>query len=154
MVTNAPMTLGLGGVLITTLMGSGSLHDFTQSGQEPIELPIVAFESGLLTRWSSEDVGSESTEPLDSECQFFNFTKAYTSEFCEPFAITRVPTSVTNTALSRAVNCAAKFDTECIVSSEIGFAVPTVFITDYKSVLGMRELIAPRVVDLWTGEYM
>jgi hypothetical protein len=151
MVAQAATTVGAGGILFTTLMGSGIINDFTGKSDTHMELKESVFESGVLSQWSSEALGVEGNEPFDDECQFFNFTTAFTSEFCEPFAITRIQTSVTNAAISRSVRCAAKFDLECVLSSEIGFAVPAAFVADPKSEFGMRELIAPKVVDQWTG---
>jgi hypothetical protein len=151
MVAQAATTVGAGGILLTTLMGSGIISDFTGNSDTPLLLTETVFESGVLSQWDSEALGVEGNDPFDDECQFFNFTTAFTSEFCEPFAITRIQASLTNAAIARSVRCAAKFDLECVLSSEIGFAVPTAFVADPKSELGMRELIAPKVVDQWTG---
>ena len=151
MVAHAATTVGAGGVLLTTLMGSGLVGDFTGTPNAPLQLKERMLESGVLAEWDSEALGVEGNEPFEDECQFFNFTTAFTSEFCEPFAITRVQASVTNAAIARSVRCAAKFDLECVLSSEVGFAVPAAFVADPKSELGVRELIAPRVVDQWTG---
>ena len=152
MVTHNPATLGAGGVLLTTLMHSGFIPKIGEQAYEPTKLPEVAFQSGVLTKWESEESDAYSLEPFADECQFFNFTKAYKSEFCEPFAITRVQTSITNAAISRSVRCSAAYDLECILSSEIGFAVPAAFVPDHTSSSGMRELIAPKIIEEWSGE--
>lgn len=151
MVAQAATTIGAGGVLLTTLMGSGIIRELTGQSDAHIALTEETFSNGVLTEWDSESLGIDVKEPFENECQFFNFTTAYTSDFCEPFAITRVQTSVTRMAIARSAKCAAKFDLECVLSSEVGFAVPTAFVADHRSESGMRELIAPKVVDQWTG---
>lgn len=153
MVANAATTFGAGGVLLTTLMGSGMVGDFSsQSGGASLQLEERFFDSGVLLPWDSEGFGSDASEPLADECLFFNFTTAYNSEFCEPFAVTRIQSSVTNAALSRATRCAAKYNLECVLSSEVGFAVPAAFVADHRSDVGMRELLAPKIIGQWDGE--
>ena len=152
MVANAATTVGAGGVLLTTLMGSGMVGDFSSQAGAGLQLEERFLDSGVLLPWDSEAFGSESQEPLSDECSFFNFTTSYNSEFCEPFAVTRIQSSVTNAALSRATRCAAKHDLECVLSSEVGFAVPAAFVADHKSESGMRELMAPKIIGQWTGE--
>jgi hypothetical protein len=49
-------------------------------------------------------------------------------------------------AIERAVRCAAFFETECVLSPEIGVSIPAAFVYD-PSGEGMRMLIAPRILD-------
>jgi hypothetical protein len=152
MVANAATTVGAGGVLLSTLMGTGLVGDFSSQPGTGLQLEERFLDSGVLIPWDSEAFGSDASEPLSDECSFFNFTTSYNSEFCEPFAVTRIQSSVTNAALSRATRCAAKHTLECVLSSEVGFSVPAAFVADHTGPHGMREFMAPKIIGQWTGE--
>ena len=146
--TTAGLT-GMSGVLLTTLMSTGLF------GNKPVEineinLPLssVNFDKSILSTWVSEEVETFSDEPLSSECNFFNFTRQYTAEFCDAFTISRMQIGTVRLASDRALRCAAKTKTECVLSPEIGLAIPAVFLGDPKEASGIRVFIAPRVVDL------
>ena len=49
-------------------------------------------------------------------------------------------------ATARALKCAARVGTECVLSSEVGLAVPVVFLARQGHADGMKVLIAPRRV--------
>lgn len=146
--TTAGLT-GVSGVLLTTLMGSG-LFGNTPVDMEGINLPLssVNFDKSILSTWVSEEVETFSDEPLSSECNFFNFTRQYTAEFCDAFTISRMQTGTVRVASDRALRCAAKTQTECVLSPEIGLAIPAVFLGAPTEPSGIRVFIAPRVVDL------
>jgi len=100
----------------------------------------------VLTEWISEDFSSNSDTPLDGECNFFNFTTMVTSAFCAPFTISRMGSAILRTASERALRCVAKHDVECVLSTEIGLAVPALFLADHESAAGVRTLLAPRML--------
>lgn len=136
---------GVGGVLLTSMM--------LLSGEEPfdvdkLQLPThsVNVDHSILAKWMSEELDSLDDEPLSSECAFFDFSRQYESEFCDAFTISRMQVGTLRVAVERALRCAAKAATECVLSPEIGLAIPAVFLAAPESASGMRMLIAPRVV--------
>jgi len=109
-------------------------------------LERVNVDDALLSSWLSEDITSNTDEPLDGECSFYNFSRSFTSPFCDPFAISRMHKSTINAASDRALKCAAKYSVECILSPEIGFAVPVAFVGQHGASEGMKAVVAPRIL--------
>jgi hypothetical protein len=106
----------------------------------------VNVDDALLSTWISEGLDSLSDEPLDSECQFFNFSRAYTATFCSPFSISRIQTGTVRVATDRALRCAAKHGLECVLSGEVGFAVPAAFVAQHGATETMKAIVAPRLL--------
>lgn len=52
-------------------------------------------------------------------------------------------------ALNRALSCAAHFETDCILSPEVGLSVPAAFVYDQED--GLRMVIAPKLLDMPSG---
>jgi len=140
---------GMSGVLLTTLMGSGLLGN-TPVQMDSIELPLssVNVDKSILATWATEEIETFSYEPLPSECNFFNFSTQYTADYCDAFTISRMQSGTVRVASDRALRCAAKSQTECILSPEIGLAIPAVFLGAPAEPSGIRVFIAPRVVSL------
>lgn len=136
-----------GGALMVTLFGGTLLSG---PNNEPAAVPNVFervnVDDALLSRWLSEDLTSNTDEPLDSECNFYNFSKLFTSPFCDPFSLSRMHKGTIQAAASRALKCAAKHDIECILSPEVGFAVPVAFIAQHGDGDGMKVVVAPRIL--------
>jgi hypothetical protein len=151
--TGATVGTGAGGVLLTTLFGATMLQD-TPTHIEDLKLPVVPvnIDSALISEWLSESIESYSDEPLEGECGFFNFSKSHTSEFCDTFTISRMQSGTIAAATSRALKCAARAGTECVLSSEIGLAVPAAFLARQDSADGIKVLIAPRRVPRQKGD--
>ena len=70
----------------------------------------------------------------------------YTSDLCSHFSLSRMASNSAGRAIERAVRCAAWFETECVISPEIGVSIPAAFVYDPEG-KGMRMLIAPRILD-------
>ena len=136
---------GLGGILLTGLL-SGLFGPDKPIDGSTLDLPssAVNLDNSILSLWKSEQEYDEI--PLESECQFFNFSSQYTDELCDPFAISRIPTSSLRTASGRALKCAAKAKTDCVLSAEIGFSAPAAFIVAPELDAGVRAIIAPRII--------
>lgn len=151
--TGTTFGTGAGGVLLTTLFGATMLQD-TPMNLEDLKLPVVPvnIDSALISEWLSDRIESYSDEPLEGECSFFNFSKSHTAEFCDTFTISRMQSGTIAVATSRALKCAAKAGTECVLSSEIGLAVPAAFLARQDSNDGMKVLIAPRRVSMQKGD--
>jgi hypothetical protein len=135
------MTTG-GGVVLTTLLGSSML---APTPPIPMSEPM-RIDDALLSTWTSEDLTTNSDDPLDGECAFFNFSRTYASSYCDPFSISRMQSSTIRAAADRALKCAAKHEAECVLSAEVGFAVPAAFVSDHGSESGMLAIVAPRVL--------
>lgn len=146
--TTAGVT-GVGGVLLTTLMGSGMLGNAPLEIDE-IDLPThsVNVDRSILSLWVTEQIETFESEPLDSECTFFNFSRRYEAEFCDAFTISRMQPGTMRVAAERALRCAAKASTECVLSPEIGLAIPAAFLAAPEIESGVKTYIAPRVLPM------
>lgn len=133
-----------GGVVLTTLLGSSMLGP---APPIPMSDDPLRIDDALLATWTSEDIITNSDEPLDGECAFFNFSRTYASSYCDPFSISRMQSSTIRAAADRALRCAAKHEVECVLSAEVGFAVPAAFVADHGSETGMLAVVAPRVLE-------
>jgi hypothetical protein len=134
---------GAAGVVVTTLFGTTLL---APSPPPEVSHEPLRFDSALLSTWTSEQIVSNTDEPLDHECAFFNFSRSYASAFCDPFTISRMQASTIRAAADRALRCAAKHEVECVLSAEVGFAVPAAFIAQHGASDEMLAVVAPRVV--------
>lgn len=105
-------------------------------------------DNALLSTWASEDLAFDGDEPLAGECNFFNFSRAYTAGFCDPFSVSRMQASTVRAAADRALRCAAKHAVECVLSAEVGFAVPAAFVSRHDGSGGMHAIVAPRMLQL------
>tara|TARA_B100001109_G_scaffold252407_1_gene248306 strand:- start:44 stop:637 length:594 start_codon:yes stop_codon:yes gene_type:complete len=97
----------------------------------------------------SEDGAFLSTWDWDAqvpECKFYNGSYEYSNGLCSHFAIARMGAHTQIEATERALACAAHFETDCILSAEIGLAVPAAFVYDQEE--GLRMLIAPKMLPL------
>ena len=148
--TTAGVT-GAGGVFLTAIMSSGVMENAYMK-IESVELPLssVNTDKSLLSSWVTEDIETFDDEPLTSECNFFNFSTQYTGEFCDAFTISRMQYGTVQVASNRALKCASKTNTECVLSPEIGLAIPAVFFAAPESSSGIKTFIAPRVTTLPT----
>jgi hypothetical protein len=127
-----------GGLAITTILTSVGI--WRQDAVEP-EARSVNDDDSLLSHWPSEDISSDA----QPSCNFYNFSVIYTGELCSHFVIGR-SSSTPDHAFERATKCAALHQTECVLSPEIGLAVPAAFIV--QSTGKMRMILAPRILPL------
>ena len=112
-------------------------------------LPIVKVndDDSLLKEWASEMYGA----PADAapECAFFNFSIRYDANLCNHFVLGRA-SAMPRQALHRALRCAAQHETECILSPEIGLAVPAAFVFDARG--EVQTVLGPRLLPLQDAE--
>jgi hypothetical protein len=140
---------GAGGVFLTTLLGTTLLGDQPTDVQD-LNLPLtpVNVDQSLLSEWLSESYDSYSDEPLSGECQYFNFSRSYTSDFCDAFTLSRMQPGTIHQARMRALKCATKGETECILSHEVGLAIPVAFLARQDEKDGIKVIIAPRNITM------
>ena len=81
-------------------------------------------------------------------CAFYNGSYRYGGGLCSHLALARMTASTQQEALQRALRCAAYYETDCLLSPEVGFTVPAVFVYDEEA--GMRMLVAPKIVAMPT----
>ena len=107
----------------------------------PSSLPSlkVSEDGAFLSEWPSLD---DESPP----CQFYNATYQFSDGLCSHFAIARMSASTQKQATERALACAAHYETDCILSAEIGLAVPAAFVYDEEA--GLKMVIAPKVLAL------
>ena len=104
----------------------------------------VNVDDSLLSTWRSEDLLLD--EPFESECNWFNFTFSYSANFCDVFVVSRAHQSTIHLAAARALRCAARAGVECVLSSEVGLAIPAAFLAQHGGEAAMRAVVAPRVL--------
>ena len=79
-------------------------------------------------------------------CSYYNASHQIDGAICSHFSIGRLPSWVLESSLQRATECALEAETDCILSSEVGLAVPTAFVYDEESEGGLLAVVAPRVM--------
>jgi hypothetical protein len=97
--------------------------------------------TSLMSAWPSEAVAGNALPP---ECAFWNQSVVFSSEMCSLFVVNRAAAAYPS-ASARAMRCAAAFGVECVLSPEIGLAMPAAFLYDYATST-MRMLVAPKLV--------
>ena len=124
------------GIAFTTLLTSLGL--WTPETTNP-EIRRVNEDESLLSYWPSEDYHSDALP----ECDFYNFSVIYSSELCTHFVVSRF-SSTPIQAFKRATKCAALHKVECILSPEIGLAVPAAFVVPNAG--NLKMILTPRVL--------
>ena len=121
--------------LATLLGGSVWLVDL------PKPVVHVNEPSSFMSAWPSEAVAGSALPP---ECAFWNQSVVFSSEMCSLFVVNRAAAAYPS-ASARAMRCAAAFGVECVLSPEIGLAMPAAFLYDHATA-SMRMLIAPKLL--------
>ena len=110
-------------------------------------LPVVKINSddSLLAHWPSEEFHA----PFDAapECAFWNFSVQFDATLCNHFTIGRTA-STPSRALDRALACAGRHGTECILSPEIGLALPAAFVMSREDGASFSMVLGPRLLPL------
>lgn len=121
---------------LLTLLGGGLwLVD------DPPPVVRVNKNNDLFAAWPSESMTGTVLEP---ECAFYNQSVVFSSELCSLFVVNRVA-ALHHRAAQRAISCAAAYGGECILSPEIGLALPAAFLYDHASA-SMHMLVAPKLL--------
>jgi hypothetical protein len=128
------MTSKLAG-LVTLLGGGLWLID------EPPPVVHVNDHSGFMSAWPSEAIGSSGLPP---ECAFWNESVIFSDDMCNLFVVKRAAAAYAS-ASARAMRCTAAYGTECVLSPEVGLAMPAAFLYDHAT-SSMRMLIAPKLL--------
>lgn len=133
-----------GGGMLAMLFAAASLF----RSDEPVEpvVETVTNDGAVFVEWELDkrSIWDDGTEP-PAECTWNNGSVVYKSDFCSHFSLTRLASSTAAKATDRAARCAAAFETECVLSPEIGVSLPAAFVPRPGGV-GMRMLVAPRIV--------
>ena len=89
--------------------------------------------------------------PADAapECEFWNFSVQYDSNLCNHFTLGR-SSSMPQRAVHRALQCAAAHGAECVLSPEVGLAVPAAFVFDERG--QVQTVLGPRLLPLEDAE--
>ena len=135
--------LGATGGGLMTLIAASSWY----GGALPERVVVPATENGaVFAHWTMDDEtlwgDGQHVEP---NCTWWNGSVSYTSDLCSHFSLSRMASNNAGRAIERAVKCAAQYETECVLSTEIGVSIPAAFVYDPKG-SGMRMLIAPRIL--------
>lgn len=127
------MTFTSGAVATTLLFAGRSLWT-----EQPLPEVRVSSNGHLLSHDFAED--ENGTLP----CAFYNASYTYSHGLCSHFSIARTSAAVQNEALERALACAARHETDCILGPEVGLSVPAAAV--YSQEAGLRLVIAPRLL--------
>lgn len=117
------------------------------------DLPVVKIndDDSLMAHWPSEDYGA----PYDAEpeCRFWNMSVQYRADLCNHFTIGR-SASTPAKARERALACAGMHGTECVLSPEIGLAIPAAFlyVSTGEAIGTMRMVLGPRLLPVETAQ--
>jgi len=103
---------------------------------EGTESSFISMHAAVLP-WG----GDSGDEP---ECAFWNGTFQWDLGPCSHFSMSRLSRATMAEATSRAVACAARHSTDCILGPEVGIGLPAVFA--YDAAAGMRLVLAPRPI--------
>jgi len=68
----------------------------------------------------------------------------FSSDMCSLFVVNRAAAAY-RPAVARALRCTAAYGVECVLSPEVGLAMPAAFLYDYRTSV-MRMLIAPKLL--------
>jgi hypothetical protein len=124
----------------------GATAWFGANEAEPIVVSATA-SGQVFEEWPVDSAGllDEDQEPPQPNCTFWDAKVQFSSPLCSHFSLSRLAANHASRATERAVACAAMYDTDCLLSPEIGLSIPAAFLYDPTS-NGMRMVIAPRVV--------
>jgi hypothetical protein len=101
--------------------------------------PRVELDKSFLAEWLDDGSGPP-------PCAFYNGSYRYGGGLCSHLALARMSAATQQEALSRALACAAHYETDCLLSPEVGFSVPAAFVYDEDA--GLRMLVAPKLVPM------
>ena len=119
-----------------TLLGGGLwLMD------DPKPVVQVNENNNFMSAWASESLAGSSLPP---ECAFWNQSVVFSDDMCSLFVVNRAAAAY-HAASTRAMRCAAAYGVECLLSPEIGLAMPAAFLYDHAT-SSMRMLIAPKLL--------
>ena len=135
---------GVGGAAgLVTLLSSSSL---LFGGEH--NLPVVKVNENdlLLSVWESEQYDS----PLDTppDCRFWNFSVRYDASLCTHFTISRTSATMPTRARERALACAGAHGASCVLSPEIGLALPAAFLYDSDEASSIIMILGPRILPM------
>ena len=137
--------MGVGGSGVVTLLAASSWLGSSPPPEQPV---VPATKDGaVFQRWAMDDnsLWSEGTA-IEPNCSWWNGSVVYTSDLCSHFSLSRMATNSADRAIDRANRCAAFYETECVISPEIGVSIPAAFVYDKTEGTTMRMLIAPRII--------
>lgn len=121
---------------LVTLLGGGL---WLVDDQRPVV--HVNEPTSFMSAWPSEAVAGSSLPP---ECAFWNQSVVFSDEMCSLFVVNRAAAAY-HSASARAMRCAAVFGVECVLSPEIGLAMPAAFLYSHDRA-AMTMVLAPKLV--------
>ena len=108
-------------------------------GSTPPPAVKVTPDGSFLSEWDEDATDGP-------PCNFYNASYQYTGALCSHFALARMSPATQTEALNRALMCASHYETDCILSPEIGLSIPAAFV--YDELEGLAMIIAPKITPL------
>ena len=130
---------GVTGVLTAALFSARSYLNPVSTTPEFYTHVEITPSGGTFADWPLDEDGVE-----QNNCEFWNATHFYSPRICDAFGVSRISISSGEKATQRAIKCGAAYDTQCILSGEIGFSAPAAFVYDAEH--GFRMILAPRLI--------
>ena len=106
---------------------------------------------GSISPWTAtavqlkNDGGFLNTWDTENECNFFNATYKYENGICSHFSTGKLNIATISESIDRAMRCAALYETDCIISPEVGLNVPAAYV--YDAELGFKMLLSPKRIN-------
>tara|TARA_R110002050_G_scaffold4710_3_gene22420 strand:+ start:35 stop:709 length:675 start_codon:yes stop_codon:yes gene_type:complete len=122
------------------LAGMGGPVDTTSGERRSVSVTA----NGEIMRHSEVPTDEWARLAGDDWCDWWNGSLTYDTGFCNHFTISRMQQTVVDRSVERAIRCAAHYETECVLSFEIGLSIPSCFFYDRS--VGMRMITAPRIL--------
>ena len=146
-----------GGGVLSLFLASTWFAGNQEMAPEHASLDVVPATEGdeLFTPdWALESLGMAELEALEvagepkppPQCNFYLGNVTHESDTCSPFTIARLSSAAASKAVARATACAVDAETDCVLSVDVGFALPTAFllVDDHTE---LEAVVAPRIVD-------
>ena len=116
------------------------------TGFDPTSAPVVPVndDESLMSTWPSEAVDADPNAPPD--CLFWNYSVVFRKDLCSHFVVSR-SSAMPLLAINRALACAGHSGSDCILSAEIGLAIPAAFLfSESAQRMGITAVLAPRLL--------
>jgi hypothetical protein len=127
---------------VVALVAGGTILTAFDPNNAPV-VPVNGDES-LMSVWPSEAVDAEANAAPN--CQFWNYSVVFRKDLCSHFVVSR-SSSMPSLAINRALACAGHSGSDCILSAEIGLAIPAAFLfSESAQRLGISAVLAPRLL--------
>ena len=143
---------GVASLLALTMFATNEKHAPEHAA---LEVVLATENDDLFSQaWPMETLSISELEALEvagadkprPSCEFYLGNVTHETDSCSPFTISRLSGAIASKALARATACAVDAETDCVLSVDVGFAVPTAFILE-ENQTALEAVVAPRLIE-------